>query len=271
MPTPMLAATSVDVPRAPVAASADLDEDELAMAAGQRRKKIRGIAVAAALSVGVVTVWALLPARSGPKPPNNIAPAPVAAAPVAPARVAENPTPPQPDPGAATGAPSSQGLAAQPAPSNPPAPAAAPTEEARAAERPAEPPAQEGKRSETAPRTAKGGTDTQPATHVPAGAGEDENAAPRASRSNVDDGAVQQAMAQAASRASGCITTGSPTGVAHVSVTFAASGDVISAVVQGPPFAHTLEGECIAAKFRALHVPAFSGDNLTARKNITLQ
>jgi hypothetical protein len=98
-----------------------------------------------------------------------------------------------------------------------------------------------------------------------------EPAKPTKVASNVDDEALQQALAEAAARAKGCRDTTSPTGVATVSVTIAASGDATGAVVTGPPFAHTLEGDCIAAKFRSVHVPAFRGDTINVRKSVTLQ
>jgi hypothetical protein len=89
--------------------------------------------------------------------------------------------------------------------------------------------------------------------------------------SRADDGAVQDALAQAAERAKGCRDATSPTGVARVAITIAPSGDVSGAVVQGPPFAHTMEGECIAAKFRAIHVPPFNGDSINVRRSVSLQ
>jgi hypothetical protein len=98
-----------------------------------------------------------------------------------------------------------------------------------------------------------------------------EPAKPAKVDSRVDDDALQQALAEAAARAKGCRDATSPTGVATVSVTIAPSGDATGAVVTGPPFAHTLEGECIAGKFRAVHVPAFRGDMINVRKSVTLQ
>jgi hypothetical protein len=93
----------------------------------------------------------------------------------------------------------------------------------------------------------------------------------RAAKSNVDDEAVQQALAQAAERAKGCHVAGGPTGNVRVAVNFAPSGDVTGASVQGAAFSNTVEGECIAAKFRALHIPAFTGNDFVARKTVSIE
>jgi hypothetical protein len=93
----------------------------------------------------------------------------------------------------------------------------------------------------------------------------------RGAKSTVDDEALQQALGQAAQRAKGCHVEGGPTGTVRVSVTFAPSGDVTGAAVQGAAFKDTVEGECIAAKFRALHIPAFSGNDFLARKSVTIE
>jgi hypothetical protein len=79
-------------------------------------------------------------------------------------------------------------------------------------------------------------------------------------------------LAEAASRAKGCRDSASPiSGVASVSVTVAPSGDVTGAVVQNSPFAHTLEGECVAGKFRSIHISPFKGDAINVRKSVSLQ
>jgi hypothetical protein len=54
-------------------------------------------------------------------------------------------------------------------------------------------------------------------------------------------------------------------------VTFGPTGEVKTATVRGAPFAGTVEGECIAGKFRSLRVPPFSGDNVTVRRLVTLE
>ena len=100
----------------------------------------------------------------------------------------------------------------------------------------------------------------------------DPNVAPaRSAKSNVDEEALQQALSQAAQRAKGCHVPGGPTGNVRVSITFAPSGDVTGATVQGAAFSNTVEGECIAAKFRALHIPAFAGSDFVTKKTVAIE
>src|SRR6185295_14725166 len=91
----------------------------------------------------------------------------------------------------------------------------------------------------------------------------DPGAVPHA-KDATEDPAIQQALAQAAERAKGCHVDGGRTGTARVSVTFAPSGDVTGASVGGA-FANSIEAACIAARFRALHVPAFTGGDVVVR------
>ena len=58
--------------------------------------------------------------------------------------------------------------------------------------------------------------------------------------------------------------------MATVVVTFAPSGRVTSANVNGPPFAGTRTGGCIASTMRRARVPAFSGDHVTVSKTVTI-
>lgn len=83
--------------------------------------------------------------------------------------------------------------------------------------------------------------------------------------------AASSALGAAAGRASGCKKDGDPSGVARVSVTFAPSGRATRATVNGPPFAGTQTGGCIAAAFRSASVPAFSGDPVTVSKSVTIR
>jgi len=62
---------------------------------------------------------------------------------------------------------------------------------------------------------------------------------------------------------------GGPTGTARVTVTFAPSGEVTGASVGGA-LANSVEGSCIAAKFRALHVPPFVGADVVVRKSFSI-
>ena len=86
-----------------------------------------------------------------------------------------------------------------------------------------------------------------------------------------DRGAASAALAAAAGDASGCRKEGDPSGTARVTVTFAPSGRVTSANVNGPPFAGTPTGGCIAMKFRKATVPPFEGDPQPVSKTVTIQ
>jgi hypothetical protein len=83
--------------------------------------------------------------------------------------------------------------------------------------------------------------------------------------------AALSALQAAAGAASGCKKPGGPTGRGRVSVTFAPSGRVTTAVVTGPPFSGTSVGGCVAAVFRRARVPPFTGSPVTAHKSFTIR
>ncbi len=85
-----------------------------------------------------------------------------------------------------------------------------------------------------------------------------------------DKGAASAALNAAAGQAAGCKQEGDPSGSARVQVTFVPSGRVTSANVQGPPFAGTPTGGCIARAFRSASVPPFSGDPVTVSKTVSI-
>jgi hypothetical protein len=85
-----------------------------------------------------------------------------------------------------------------------------------------------------------------------------------------DRGAASAALGAASGAARGCKKEDGPTGTARVSVTFAPSGSVSSSSVDGPPFAGTSVGGCIAAAFRGAHVPAFDGSPVTVHKSVSI-
>ena len=87
----------------------------------------------------------------------------------------------------------------------------------------------------------------------------------------IDSVAAREALAEAAAAAQSCRSANSPSGIARVTVTFTSTGQAVSASVAGPPFAGTLEGKCITAKFRALQIPPFVGDDVSVRKNVNLE
>ena len=86
-----------------------------------------------------------------------------------------------------------------------------------------------------------------------------------------DSGATRNALASVAGQASACRKDGDPSGTANITVTFAPSGRVTSATVQGPPYAGTATGGCIASAMRRASVPAFSGEHITVSKTIVIE
>jgi predicted Zn finger-like uncharacterized protein len=85
-----------------------------------------------------------------------------------------------------------------------------------------------------------------------------------------DVGAAKAALAGAAASAAGCGNASGPKGSGKVQVTFAPSGRVTSANVVAGPFGGTSVGGCVASKFRAARVPAFSGSPQTVSKSFTV-
>jgi hypothetical protein len=112
-------------------------------------------------------------------------------------------------------------------------------------------------------------TATAPATAAPPTA-EAPKAPPPPAGNEFDKGAASAAMNAAASRASACKGDG-PSGTASVSVTFAPSGRVTSAKVDGGPFSGTPTGGCIATAFRSATVPPFDGSPITVRKSVSIR
>jgi predicted Zn finger-like uncharacterized protein len=82
--------------------------------------------------------------------------------------------------------------------------------------------------------------------------------------------AAVSALNAAAGAASGCKKPGGPTGRGRVSVTFAPSGRVTTAVVNGAPFAGTSVGGCVAGAFRRASVPPFDGSPVTVHKSFSI-
>lgn len=85
-----------------------------------------------------------------------------------------------------------------------------------------------------------------------------------------DKQAATTSLAAAAGAAKGCKQADGPTGSASVRVVFSPSGNVTSAHVQGPPFAGTSVGGCIASAFRGAHVPPFNGSPVAVSKTVTI-
>ena len=94
---------------------------------------------------------------------------------------------------------------------------------------------------------------------------------PAADGTEFDRAAARSALAGAAAQASSCRKDGDPSGTATLTITFAPSGRVTSAQIQGPPFAGTPTGGCIANTMRHITVPAFAGEHVTVTKQIVVQ
>lgn len=85
-----------------------------------------------------------------------------------------------------------------------------------------------------------------------------------------DRGAAATALAAIARSLRACVMPGDPTGAGHVTITFAPSGRATSARVDGPPFAGTTAGGCVARKFGAAVVPPFTGADITVGKSFEI-
>jgi predicted Zn finger-like uncharacterized protein len=84
-----------------------------------------------------------------------------------------------------------------------------------------------------------------------------------------DREAARRALEDAGQKAAGCRTIDTPAGPARVTVIFAPSGIVTSAIVESGPLVGTSAGGCLAAKVRGAHVPAFTGEPVTVKKSIS--
>jgi hypothetical protein len=106
----------------------------------------------------------------------------------------------------------------------------------------------------------------KPAVQTPRAAPE-----PAEPGTDFDRSAAIAALQAAAAEAATCRKDGDPSGTARLTITFAPSGRVTSANIQGPPFAGTPTGGCIANAMRHAHVPAFSGERVTVNKTIAIE
>jgi hypothetical protein len=118
------------------------------------------------------------------------------------------------------------------------------------------------------PKAAEAKPDPKPADPPPAATSKP--ADPGGGGKEFDRAAAMSALSGASGAARGCKKDDGPTGTARVKVTFATSGSVTSASVDGPPFAGTAVGGCIAGAFRGAHVPPFDGSPVTVTKSISI-
>ncbi len=84
-----------------------------------------------------------------------------------------------------------------------------------------------------------------------------------------DRAAALSALGGAAGAAQSCKKSDGPTGSGRATVTFAPSGRVTQAQIDGA-FAGTSVGSCIAAKFRGAKIPAFAGSPVTVKKSFSI-
>jgi hypothetical protein len=83
-------------------------------------------------------------------------------------------------------------------------------------------------------------------------------------------GEAKARLGAAAEGAQSCKKGDGATGTGRVVVVFAPSGAAQSATISGPPFQGTPTGNCVAARFRGVHVPAFSGSPFSVSKSFTI-
>jgi hypothetical protein len=67
-----------------------------------------------------------------------------------------------------------------------------------------------------------------------------------------------------------CARPDAPKGVGHVLVTFLPTGDVGTVAIDGPPFAGTAVGACIAGLFRSVRIAKFRGAPIVVGKSFVL-
>jgi hypothetical protein len=128
----------------------------------------------------------------------------------------------------------------------------------------------EAPKAEAAIATEKPTTPAAPAT--PTAPVEIHNALPPAAPgTEFDRSAAVSALKGAAAQASSCRKDGDPSGTATLTITFAPSGRVTSATIQGPPFAGTPTGGCIASTMRHAQIPSFDGDRVTVTKTVVIE
>ncbi|MEO8905263.1 MAG: hypothetical protein ABI627_27400 [Polyangiaceae bacterium] len=94
---------------------------------------------------------------------------------------------------------------------------------------------------------------------------------PAAAGTEFDRPAAVAALKGAATQASSCRKDRDPSGTAVLTITFAPSGRVTSATIQGPPFAGTPTGGCIANTMRHASIPAFDGERVTVTKTVVIE
>lgn len=134
--------------------------------------------------------------------------------------------------------------------------------------------------SQSSSKQAPSGTKESPSTTKETASSESESAtkdtapketAPKeAASAPFDAAAAKEALTGATANVASCKEMGGPTGNGRVSITFAPSGRPTSVAVTGD-LAGTTVGSCIARLYRAVRVPAFSGDPVTVAKGFSVE
>jgi hypothetical protein len=143
----------------------------------------------------------------------------------------------------------------------PPAAASPPSPPPRVASASAPPPARPS-RVERAPDAEPQPRAASPRTSTPWSSGAASSAC------EFSPGVAMQALRQAADRALTCRTAGAAVGSTRVAVTFAPSGQVAQATLEGPLFVGTPIGTCIVAHFQKVRIAPFEGSSTTVRRTI---
>ncbi len=243
---------------------ADLESPEAISLAPPERRGAGGKIVGVIVLLGLIAAAMFYLGRQTAQP-TGVNPEPVASTAAAPT------TPPD-----VTAAPAEATTAAEPAPDEPKEEPAEDEAETEAEEDEAEtPPTAVAPRPSPRPRTTLPSPRPSPSpvaapSPKPAPAETPEETT-GAAPGPFDTRAASSALTAAASSASSCRKEGDPSGVANVTVTFSPSGRAINANVQGPPFAGTVTGGCIAARMRSARVPPFSGERITVKKVVVIQ
>ncbi|MGK3988113.1 zinc-ribbon domain-containing protein [Sorangium sp. So ce136] len=256
-PPSMSSSAKASVPPAALSSFSPLAAPEAP--AKRSRMGLIAAAIAAVVLIGGVGIFVMQAPKEDTATQEQTNTAPAEATPPV-ETTAPAPTPPPAETAAAATPPPAETAApsAEPA-ADAPAPGAATPTPGQASPGAAEKPAERERPSTSAP--AGGGE--KPAAQKPA------EAAPAAG-AEFNRGAASSALGAAASSAKSCKKAGGPTGTGKVKVTFAPSGNVTSAEVQGAPFAGTSVGGCVARLFRGARVPAFGGGPVSVSKSFTI-
>ena len=83
-------------------------------------------------------------------------------------------------------------------------------------------------------------------------------------------GEAKAKLAAAAVAVQSCKKGDGPVGTGQIVVVFAPNGGAQTATVTGPPFDGTPTGACVAARFRGVRVPPFTGSPFSVSKRFTI-